>query len=77
MVDFGRSPTSGAGSRSRYGVFIHWGPYAAYGRGEQVLFREHLDPREYEQRACVETLPTTIQPSGPRRSSRPVSAMAC
>lgn len=38
---------------SRYGVFIHWGPYAAYGRGEQVLFREHLDPREYEQHACA------------------------
>ena len=37
---------------SRYGLFLHWGPYAAYGRGEQVLFREHLDPREYEQRAC-------------------------
>jgi len=33
---------------SRYGLFLHWGPYAAHGRGEQVLFREHLDPREYE-----------------------------
>jgi len=38
---------------SRYGLFIHWGPYAQYGRGEQVLFREHLDPREYEARACA------------------------
>jgi alpha-L-fucosidase len=37
---------------SRYGLFLHWGPYAAYGRGEQVLFREHLDPREYEAAAC-------------------------
>jgi alpha-L-fucosidase len=32
---------------ARFGLFIHWGPYALYGRGEQVLFREHLDQREY------------------------------
>lgn len=38
---------------SRFGLFIHWGPYAAYGRGEQVLFREHLDQTEYERRACT------------------------
>jgi len=38
---------------SRYGLFIHWGPYAAYGRGEQVMFREHLDPREYIANACA------------------------
>lgn len=38
---------------SRYGLFLHWGPYAAYGRGEQVLFREHLDPCEYEAKACA------------------------
>jgi len=37
---------------SRYGLFIHWGPYAAYGRGEQVLFREHLDPQAYVRAAC-------------------------
>lgn len=37
---------------SRYGVFIHWGPYSVLGRGEQVLFREHLDPTEYEKAAC-------------------------
>lgn len=37
---------------SRFGMFIHWGPYSGYGRGEQVLFREHLDQREYEQAAC-------------------------
>ena len=35
----------------RYGVFIHWGPYAAVGRGEQVLFREHLNQEEYERDA--------------------------
>ena len=39
-------------TQDRYGLFIHWGPYAAYGRGEQVLFREHLGPREYIANAC-------------------------
>jgi len=38
---------------ARYGLFIHWGPYAQYGRGEQVLFRERLDQREYAARACA------------------------
>jgi alpha-L-fucosidase len=37
---------------SRFGLFVHWGPYSAYGRGEQVLFREHLDQREYGENAC-------------------------
>ena len=32
-------------SEARFGMFIHWGPYAAYGRGEQVLFRERLPQR--------------------------------
>ena len=36
----------------RYGLFIHWGPYAQLGRGEQVLFREHMDHREYQDMAC-------------------------
>ena len=38
--------------QDRFGLFIHWGAYAAYGRGEQVLFREHIDQREYAQEAC-------------------------
>ena len=38
---------------SRYGLFIHWGPYAEYGRGEQVLFREHLDPESYIKKAVA------------------------
>lgn len=38
---------------ARYGLFIHWGPYAAYGRGEQVLFRERLDQAEYARAACA------------------------
>ena len=38
--------------QSRYGVFIHWGPYSVIGRGEQVLFREHLDHAKYAEIAC-------------------------
>lgn len=37
---------------SRFGLFVHWGAYSAYGRGEQVLFRERLDQREYQEAAC-------------------------
>lgn len=40
-------------NEGRYGLIIHWGPYAQYGRGEQVLFREHLNPCEYEKAACA------------------------
>ena len=32
---------------ARFGMFIHWGPYAVHGRGEQALNREHLDQRAY------------------------------
>lgn len=38
---------------AQFGLFIHWGPYSEVGRGEQVLFREHLDPRQYELEACA------------------------
>ena len=38
---------------AHFGLFIHWGPYAEHARGEQVLFREHLDQRAYEQQACL------------------------
>jgi alpha-L-fucosidase len=33
---------------ARFGLFIHWGAYSLLGRGEQVLFRERLNQREYE-----------------------------
>jgi alpha-L-fucosidase len=36
---------------ARFGLFIHWGIYAVPGRGEQVLFREHLTPSEYRRYA--------------------------
>ncbi|ANS73248.1 alpha-L-fucosidase [Paenibacillus yonginensis] len=39
-------------TESRYGMFIHFGPYAQYGRGEQVLFREHLNHQAYAEKAC-------------------------
>ncbi len=39
--------------QARYGMFIHWGAYAQYGRGEQVLFREHLNQHDYAERACA------------------------
>ncbi len=38
-------------AESRYGLFIHWGAYSVWGRGEQVLFREHLDQIEYARTA--------------------------
>ena len=37
---------------ARYGMFIHFGPYSAIGLGEQSLFRDHFDQREYEKLAC-------------------------
>ncbi|NQT54449.1 alpha-L-fucosidase [bacterium] len=40
-------------AQARYGMFIHWGAYSAIGRGEQSLFRDRLDPREYAQMACA------------------------
>ena len=40
-------------NESRYGLFIHWGPYSEIGRGEQVMFREHMDVLEYERKACL------------------------
>lgn len=39
--------------QNTFGMFIHFGPYSAVGRGEQVLFREHLDPVQYERDACA------------------------
>jgi alpha-L-fucosidase len=39
-------------NEARFGLFIHWGPYAEIGRGEQVLLREQLDQREYSEMAC-------------------------
>ena len=40
-------------AEARFGLFIHWGMYALYERGEQVLFREHLTPSAYRARAAA------------------------
>ena len=39
--------------QSRFGLFIHWGPYSKLGHGEQAMFREHMDVNEYEKMACA------------------------
>jgi len=39
-------------NEARFGLFIHWGAYSVLGRGEQPLFREHIDQREYAETAC-------------------------
>jgi alpha-L-fucosidase len=39
-------------NEARFGLFVHWGPYAAVGRGEQPLFRERIDQRAYAAAAC-------------------------
>ncbi|MFH1008807.1 MAG: alpha-L-fucosidase [Candidatus Latescibacterota bacterium] len=48
---------------ARYGLFLHWGPYALFGRGEQVLFREHMDQNTYAQVACTWD-PQSYDPAG-------------
>ncbi len=40
-------------TEGRLGLFIHWGPYACIGRGEQVLFREHMEQKAYADMACA------------------------
>ncbi len=49
-------------NEARYGLFIHWGAYSQFGRGEQVLFREHLDQTNYARSACSWT-PRFYDPS--------------
>jgi len=49
-------------SLAKFGLFIHWGMYALWGRGEQVLLREHLAPSAYRQRA-TEFDPRRYDPS--------------
>ena len=40
----------GSGGRA-LACLSNWGMYALWERGEQVLFREHLTPSVYRQRA--------------------------
>ncbi len=36
---------------ARFGMFIHWGVYAIPGRGEWVMYHEHMSPDEYSRLA--------------------------
>lgn len=36
---------------ARFGLFIHWGPAALYGKGEWVMYNEKIPYQEYEQKA--------------------------
>lgn len=38
---------------ARFGMFLHFGPYAALGHGEQSLFRDRMDQRAYAAAACA------------------------
>jgi alpha-L-fucosidase len=40
-------------NEARFGLFLHWGPYAVYGCGEQVLNRELLDHADFCRTACA------------------------
>lgn len=60
---------------AQYGLFVHWGPYATLGRGEQVLFREHLDQRAYERAACA--WPHSQRPCGAPRYWQPDKNWPC
>ncbi|MCD6360121.1 MAG: alpha-L-fucosidase [Armatimonadetes bacterium] len=56
--DDARSEQPGAWfNEARLGLFIHWGIYSLLGRGEQVLFREHLIPSRYRRLAEEFTAP--------------------
>jgi alpha-L-fucosidase len=37
---------------AKFGLFVHWGMYSLFERGEQVLFREHLAPSQYSAMAA-------------------------
>jgi len=54
MTNMAEQPTEDLGAwfnEAKLGMFIHWGIYALLGRGEQVMFREHLVPSEYRKLA--------------------------
>lgn len=36
-------------NQARYGLFVHWGPYSAAGRGEWVMNRERIPVPEYRE----------------------------
>jgi alpha-L-fucosidase len=32
---------------AKFGMFVHWGLYSQYGKGEQVIVRDHMPLGEY------------------------------
>lgn len=53
-VQYEESPRKAALSwfkDARFGLFIHWGPAALYGKGEWVMFDDRIPIKEYEQNA--------------------------
>jgi hypothetical protein len=34
---------------ARFGMFIHWGVYSLEGRGEWILYQEHIPYADYRQ----------------------------
>ena len=47
MVDPSRGPDLEWWQKARFGMFIHWGLYSLLGRGEWVMYQEHIPPEEY------------------------------
>ncbi|MHB0874848.1 MAG: alpha-L-fucosidase [Anaerolineae bacterium] len=47
---------------AKFGLFVHWGMYSQFERGEQVLFREHLAPSQYATMARA-FLPSQYDPA--------------
>lgn len=47
LPDPARSSRMAWWKRARLGMFIHYGPYAALGRGEWAMQQEHIKPDEY------------------------------
>ena len=68
-------PTAGDTSwfvRDRFGMFIHWGTYAAAARHEWVKSREEIDDPAYQKPTSTTSIRTcTILRSGRRRRARP------
>lgn len=40
-----------------YGLFIHFGLYSVYGRGEWILYKERMSPEEYRREALKQFFP--------------------
>jgi alpha-L-fucosidase len=47
MVDPSRGPDLEWWQNARFGMFIHWGLYSLLGRGEWVMYQEHVPLNEY------------------------------